>query len=188
MIANISFKHSIPDNAIVLDVTSRSNSWAKAFSPFLLGPIELYNGYKASNLENGYQFTKVFRNYSTTEGFPSDKYFEWAQNGWNNPKPIKYPEGAWSEPLYHWWDGKKLSRLEAQNQIFLPLYKKAIIQTEAFSKLKELYETSEQDIYLQDFEGFLHKDLGLTWKEVINNPDRPVGQGFALCMILEGFL
>ncbi|CAB4196896.1 hypothetical protein UFOVP1290_416 [uncultured Caudovirales phage] len=188
MIYAVSFKHSIPENTISIDVTSRSNNWGKYFSPFNLGPIDLYGGHWSYNLENGFQFSRVYPEFSTVDGVPSKHYWEWAQNGWHNPKPIKYPLGAWNKHLYHWWDGKKLSNIEAQNNIFLSLYKKNIIKTSSFSRLKELYEKSDKDIYLIDFEGYNHRLLDQNWDQVINNPDRPVGQAFALCMILEGYL
>jgi len=188
MIYAVSFKHVIPEDVIRLDVTSRSSNWGQLFSPFNVGPVELYDGYTAFNIENAFQFSRVYAEYSTVYGEPAKHYWEWAQNGWKNHKPIKYPMGAWNKHLYHWWCHKKISDLEAQNQIFLPLYKKAIIKTSAFQRLKEMFETSKKDIYLVDFEGYNHRFLEQTWDNVINNPDRPVGQAFALCMILEGYL
>ena len=38
------------------------------------------------------------------------------------------------------------------------------------------------------FEGYDHRLLEQSWDQVVNNPDRPVGQAFALCMLLEGYL
>lgn len=188
MIYAVSFKHKIPDNVLSMDVTSRSSTWGRHFSPFNLGPVDLYGGYVAKNIENAYQFSKVYAEYSTVEELPAPHYWEWAQKGWENPKPIKYPMGVWNKHLYHWWDGKKLTHLEAQNQIFLPLYKTAVMKTPAFEKLKWFYENSAKDIYLIDFEGYDHRFLEKTWDQVVSDPDRPVGQAFALCMILEGYL
>lgn len=188
MIFNFSFKHKIPDDAIVIDVTSRSLSSGKWFSPFYVGPVDLYDGYRAQNVENAYQFARVHPEYLGYDGNPNEAYFEWAKKGWATKKPIKYPMGAWSTPLFHWWNGKKLNRLEAQNQIFLPLYKEAVIKTDVFKNLKEFYKTTDKDIYLIDFEGYDHRFLELSWDEVMNHPHYPIGQGFALCMILEGYL
>jgi hypothetical protein len=188
MIYAVSFKHTIPDDVISMDVTSRSATWSRSFSPFNLGPVDLYDGHWARNIENAFQFSRVYAEYSTVDELPAAHYWEWAKSGWENPKPIKYPLGAWNKHLYHWWDGKKLTNLEAQNQIFLPLYKSAVTKTSAYQRLKEMYETSKQDIFLIDFEGYDHRYLERSWDQVINNPDRPVGQAFALCMLLEGYL
>lgn len=186
MISCLSFKHKVPEGATVIDCTSRSLTWGKEFSPFFLGPVELYDGYVAQNLENGYQFAKVYPIHNFDE-WPDASYYEWAKEGWNNKKPIKYPFGAWNECLYHWWAGKKLNRLEAQNTIFLPLFKKAVMKTEAFKKLKELYDKNE-NVVLLDFEGYNHRFMELDWAGVANHPSWAVGQGFGLCMILEGYL
>lgn len=188
MIYAVSFKHTIPEGVFSMDVTSRSNTWGKHFSPFNLGPVDLYDGHQAFNIENAYQFAKVYPEFADVNGNPSMHYWEWAKKGWLSPKPNKYPMGAWSKPLYHWWDGRKLSHLQAQNEIFLPLFKKAVTKTSAFQRLKEMYETSKQDIYLIDFEGYNHRYLEKTWDQVVSDPDRPVGQAFALCMLLEGYL
>lgn len=187
MIYAVSFKHTVPEGAFSMDVTSRSHTWGKHFSPFNLGPVDLYDGHWAYNIENAFQFSRVYPEYSTVDGVPAKHYWEWAKKGWLTPQPIKYPLGVWSKHLYHWWKGKKLTNLEAQNQIFLPIYKKAVTKTTAFGRLKEMYETG-QDIYLIDFEGYDHRFLEKSWDEVINDPDRPVGQAFALCMILENYL
>lgn len=188
MIYAVSPKHNIPEGVLSMDVTSRSKSWGRHLSPFNLGPVDLYDGYVAKNIENAFQFSRVYPEHSTVDGLPSPYYWEWAQTGWAETAPIKYPMGVWNKHLYHWWDGKKLTNLEAQNQIFLPLYKKAVVTTPAFQKLKYFYENSKQDIYLIDFEGYDHRFLGKSWDDVVNNIDMPVGQAFALCMILEGYL
>lgn len=188
MIYAVSFKHPIPEGVFSMDVTSRSSTWGKHFSPFNLGPVALYDKHWAYNIENAFQFSRVYPEYSTVDGVPAEHYWEWAKKGWENPRPIKYPLGVWSKHLYHWWNGKKINGVEAQNTIFLPMYKKAVTKTSAYQRLKEMYETSNQDIYLIDFEGYNHRYLEKSWDQVINDPDRPVGQAFTLCMLLEGYL
>jgi hypothetical protein len=188
MIYAVSFKHKIPEGVLSMDVTSRSDTWGRRFSPFNLGPVDLYDGYVSQNIENAFQFSRVYAEYSTVDELPATHYWEWAQAGWANPKPIKYPLGVWNKHLYHWWDGKKINGVEAQNQIFLPLYKKAVVDTPAFKKLQDFYKNSGKDIYLIDFEGYDHRFLEKSWDQVINDPNRPVGQAFALCMLIEGYL
>lgn len=186
MIYNLSVRHKIPDDGIAIDVTSRSSDpVGRLLSPFNVGPVELYDEHWAYNVENAYQFAKIYAQHDMN-GVPSLSYLEWATKGWQTKKPIKYPFGVWNVALYHWWDGKKLDRLGAQNEIFLPLYKQAVVKTEAFQLLKALYETTDKDIYLIDFEGFNHRLFNMSWDEVKNHPNWPIGQGFALCMILEG--
>lgn len=190
MIHNLSFKHDIPENSIVIDVTSYSDSFGRMLSPFNVGPIDLYDGHKAYNIENGYQFTKIYAQYADENGEPTGAYWKWARAGWENKKPIKYPLGAWNECLHHWWKGRKLNRLEAQNEIFLPLYKEAVVKTKEFVELKELYEQTKKDgkdLVILDFEGFDYRFLEMSLEDVFNHQDWPIGQGFVLLGLLEGY-
>ena len=41
-----------------INTTSKSNNWSKGLSPFFLGPCELYDSYKALNVENAWQYNK----------------------------------------------------------------------------------------------------------------------------------
>lgn len=63
-----------------------------------------------------------------------------------------------------------------------------MVKTDAFNLLKKFYGETKQDIYLLDFEGYNHRLLNMSWDDVKNHPHWPVGQGFALCMLLEGYL
>jgi len=191
MLYCLSFKHDLskyPEDAIVIDCTSNSRSDGKWFSPFFLGKMPLYDGYVATSIENGYQFARLFPTYADENGDPLPAYWEWAQKGWQNPKPIKYPMGAWNKPLYHIWKGKRLNRLEAQKQIFVPAYVDLVQKTNAFDKLIHLHKNTTRDIILLDYEGYDHRFLEMDYDQVINHPDFPIGQGFVLLMMLEGYL
>lgn len=94
MIYNLSFKHKVPEGALAIDVTSRSSDpVGRLLSPFNLGPIDLYDGYWAYNIENAYQFAKIYPQFAFDDT-PGPAYFEWAVKGWQTKKPIKYPFGA----------------------------------------------------------------------------------------------
>ena len=60
------------ENAILLDVTSQSTTWTQVFSPFLLGPCKLYGPYGAFNVENAWQYAKVYKDQADLEGNPTD--------------------------------------------------------------------------------------------------------------------
>lgn len=188
MIYSLSFKHTLPKDAIIIDITSNSKTDGKWLSPFFLGPTKLYDGYIAKNIENAYQFSKIYSEYVDIDNNPTSSYWDWAQQGWTNPKPIKYPLGAWVKHLYHYWNGCKLSDLEARKEIFVPLYTNAVKHTKAFEKLKNLYQRTKKDIILLDYEGYDHRLLNLTLIDVLNHKDYHIGQGFVLCMMLEGIL
>lgn len=171
----------------VLNTTSRSDNWGRGFSPFLLGPIDLYGGYFAQNMENAWQFSKVYEYYLEDDDTVGERYFRWAKDGWADKKAHRYPMGKEAKPLYSYWDGQQLTYVEARKKIYIPLYAQAVQETYAFGKLKKMHEQNEE-VYLWDFDGYNHKQLGLTYDQVINDPNRKMGHAFVIAMLLEGYL
>lgn len=184
MIYVVGFKDKIPVGATIINTTSRSNNWSRGLSPFFVGPVDLYNGYTAKNVENAWQFSKVYYNQVDAQDNPTQNYFDWAQNGWNDSFAHRYPMGKGAAPLYSYWDGQKLDYIEARKQIYIPLYAKAVQESSAFEQLKKM----TGDLYLQDFDAYNHKALGLSYEQVINDPNRKMGHAFVLAMLLDGFI
>lgn len=92
--------------------------------------------------------------------------------------------GKGATPLYSLWGGEKLGYLEARKRIYFPLYAKAVVETPAFGTLLDLYRR-EGSVTLWDFDGYDHLALGLSLKEVVNNPHRKMGHAFVLAHLLE---
>lgn len=174
-----------PAPAGYINTTSRSTNWSRELSPFFLGPIELYGGHVAQNCENAWQFTKVYPNFLDEEENPTPEYFAWAAKGWADTRAHRYPMGKGSIPAYSWWDGRKLSYIEARKEIYIPLYAKAVQKTSAFQRLKKMYQAGE-DIVFFDFDAYLHRDLGMSYQEVMDCPTRKMGHAFVIAMLLEG--
>jgi len=172
----------------VINTTSGSKTWSKALSPFFLGPVKLYGNYMSKNMENAWQFSKVYQIFVDKDtGNPSHLYFRWATTGWNDTYAHRYPLGKSMRPEYAWWDGKKLDYIEARKKIYVPLYAEAVKGTEAFKKLQEEAEKNET-IYLWDFDGYNHKAMGMTYEDVVDEPSMKMGHAFVLAMLLEGYL
>lgn len=176
-------KDSRPDDAI--DTTSRSKTWSRGLSPFFVGPIDLYGGFVARNMENAWQFSKVYPEDVGADGTPSEDYWEWAKAGWADERAHRYPKGRGRVPAYSWWDGEKLTYVEARKRIYFPLYAKAVAKTAAFLRLQEVYRR-EEEITLWDFDGYDHRALGMDYKDVLNDPKRKMGHAFVLGYLLEG--
>jgi len=94
----------IPRDALVINTTSRSQGWSRGLSPFFAGPVDLYGGYSARNVENAWQFSKVYKQHINEEGSPTEEYFEWAKRGWSDDWAHRYPMGKGAIPQYSWWD------------------------------------------------------------------------------------
>ena len=177
-------KEKLPDDATLVYTVSRSTEWSRGLSPFFLGPCKLYGGYASKTVENAWQYSKVYKCHIDSEGNPSAEYWKWATSGWLSPKAVRHPMGKGARPEYAWWDGKKLGYIEARKTIYIPLYYNAVKKSQAYQKLRELYQT-EKVIYLWDFDGYDYEKLGMTLKDVANNPDRPMGHAFILAKMLE---
>lgn len=186
MIYVVGYNDVLPDDAIEINTTSRSTTWSKGLSPFFLGPVHLYGGYSAQNVENAWQFSKVYPNHVGADKLPNRTYFEWAKKGWADTYAHRYPMGKGAVPLYSWWDGDTLDYIEARETIYIPLYAEAVKKSETFANLKSMYKTGE-DIYLRDFDGYNFRKLGLSFEQVINDPKRKMGHAFVLAMLLEEY-
>lgn len=183
MVTVIGPKDPARPNAI--NCTSRSTNWSRDLSPFFLGPIVLYGNYTAQNMENAWQYSKVYKRHIDEQGNPAKEYFDWAQEGWNKTRADRYPMGKGVKPEYSYWDGKKMSYVEARKAIYIPLYSEAVRKTLAFRFLANLYKENA-DIVLWDFDGYDHRALNLTWEDVVNSDTKKCGHGFVLAMMLEG--
>src|SRR5574342_482141 len=92
-----------PPNSILINTTSRSNNWSRELSPFFLGPVKLPNGYTSLNVENAWQFSKVYKEHVDINGNPSEAYWEWAIRGWSSEWACRYPMGKGVKPEYSYW-------------------------------------------------------------------------------------
>ena len=170
----------------LINTTSSSKNWSKEFSPFFLTNIPIYNGIKAKNMENAWQFSKLYPEHADKEGNPTERYFKWAEKGWNSKYAERYPMGR-KRPLCSIWDGKKLTYLEARKKIYIPLYAKAVVKTDAYKRLKTMYDSGE-DFILWDVDGYDYLSLNMTYEEVANNERLKMGHAFVIGMLLEGLI
>ena len=145
------------------------------------GQSNLWGGYVSSNLENAWQFSKVFVN-QMIDNQPSGDWLLWAIRGWQTKEAVRRPRGRSGEiPACFYWDGKVFNYQEARNKIYCPSYAKMIIGTEAYRRLRDMYYT-ESEIYLIDYLG---RDGSASLIDIINDP-RELSHGFVLIMLLTG--
>lgn len=175
----------VPADAITIDTTVKTGLWSQ-LSPFLLPCGNLYDGHTAVNVENAWQFAKLYAVHADTEGRPTEAYWAWAKAGWADPVAHRYPMGKDARPLCSWWAGAPLGYIDARKRIYAPLYARSVVKTEAYAKLKEMLATEERDIYLRDWDGYDHVKLELSIGQVANNPSRKMGHAFVLWALLTG--
>lgn len=177
----------LPPGTVVISTVSKSDEPWRQLSPFTLGPIPLYRGYVARNLENAWQFAKMYACHAGPDGEPTPAYWRWAKQGWADHFAHRYPMGKGAKPLYSLWNGDRLGYIDARRRIYAPLYAAAVRQTEAYARLQQLVAAGS-DIGLFDFDGYRADLLPMTMGDVVLNDRRPMGHAFVLKMMLDGNL
>jgi len=176
-------KSKLPVDSIIIDTTSRSTNWTKELSPFTIYGGHLYGNYWATNVENAWQAAKVYKLYDDN-GTPKPEYFIWARKIWSSKYAYRYPMGRGAKPEYSWWDGQNLTYVDARKKIYVPIYSRGVIKTDAFNKLLDIYRTTNKDIYLIDFDGYNHIKMGKSLIDVLNDPNMKMGHGFVIYNLL----
>ena len=189
-------KDKAPEGFTVVNTTSKDQvNIGFKLSPFYLGPIALYEGKLAKNMENAWQFSKVYKDFAFDNEKPSPQYFAWAKKGWSDNFAHRYPNGKGAIPLYSYWktfeNGKWIEHfwkyIEARKNIYFPLYAKAIVKTDAYQELVNRLNSGEK-IALWDFDGYDHAARNMTYEDVVNSPKYKCGHAFVLYGLLTGQL
>ena len=187
---------------VVVDCTSGNPDpvTREGFSPFYLGPVDCYDGLVSQTFERAWQCAKVYPWMVDGVGDPDARYCAWrdemwAKVGFESKLDIRFPAGRGNtrKCLYAWWkvDGafRKLGYVAARKHIYLPLYAKAVVKTEAYRRLCALRD-SGKNLLLVDFDGYNihHPHYGFTYGDALNCPLLKMGHGFVLAMLLEGLV
>lgn len=103
---------------------------------FYLGPCDLYGGYVAKNMENGWQYSKVYDCHIAADGNPTTDYFIWANKGWSDSFAHRYPMGKGVIPKYSYWNGIKYNYIEARKNIYVSLYARTVVKNTGVCQVK----------------------------------------------------
>ena len=180
------------DKYFRLDTTSGNivESHRKSLSPFFLGPVECYGGHVAQNVENAWQYSKVYKCHVDENGNPTEEYFKWRDKGWACEEAHRHPMGK-EIPLYSYWEieGKpvKLGYIEGRKKIYIPMYAQAVFKNPfGLDLIKSLLR--QNNVALADFDGYNHKALGQSYYDVLNNPLKKMGHAFVLGMLINDYV
>lgn len=167
---------------VVVSTVSSAPGWNRELSPFVLGPVGLYVGLGAWNVENAWQYSKVYPQHWNGSR-PKMSYWQWALEGWHNKKAVRYPMGKGARPVCSWWRGKALTYVQARKAIYGPLYAEAVMKTPAWDELVFLYET-KKELILLDYDVRDTRITGESMSDVMNNQEKKMGHAFVLKMLL----
>ena len=172
-----------PYGGVLIDTTHNSGSY-RELSPFILGPCCTYiPGVQSKNFENLWQFSKVYREHIDGLNIKPEWYI-WRRKGWELARAVRYPMGKGAKPVFSLWDGKRLDYIQARKEVYARLYAENVERTDAFKKVKELYDAGHTIVF-QEWDGYDHIVLKMSLKEVINDPSRIMGHSFVLAMMLQ---
>ena len=165
-------RDKVPSDYVVVNTTSRSSDFGKAFSPFMQGDIELY-GLRARNVENFWQYTKVFQEHVDD----NEAWEEWRDRGLAQTKAVRYPMGKGRKALCARINGKDLDYIEARKQIYVPIYRQKL-RKYCMGQLNSLVDLlTVSRVALWDFDGYLTDDK---WSTILNNPEKKMGHAFVI--------
>ena len=176
-------KLRLKGNVQEVDCTSHAKYWAQGLSPFRLGPCKLKDGRTAKNMENAWQYSKVYADHLGRYDNVKKDWVEWSKNGFNSRFAERYPMGKGAIPKFSLYGNERLDYVRAKQLIYYPLYAKAVRKTEAYSRLVELYETCDI-LVIRDFDAFNRRELNMTLMDVATASHKRSGHGFVLEMML----
>jgi len=173
-----------PKGAFVVNTTSRAKDWARGLSPFLIGPVQLYKGLTARNVENAWQYSKVYPEHVDTDKYPTREWYKWAEDGWSLNRAVRYPMGKGAVPVYSYWEGRRLRYRGARRLIYCPLYAAVVEKTAAYKQLQATCQQHEE-VWLWCFDGYDYTAEGKTLHDVLYDESRSMGHSFVLAMLLD---
>lgn len=176
-----------PKGALILNVTSQSDSpTLRKFSPFFLGPVTVPDFGLCHNLENAWQYSKVYPEHVDDAGELRDEWFAWSARGFRNKQAVRYPMGKGAIPHYSFWDNKFLPYVPARKEIYLKNYAWLVQMLPEFFELKEFIAAAHTDVYLWDFDGNNHIPKGISFADIVEDESRPMGHSNVLHAVLTG--
>lgn len=175
--------------AIEIDTTSRGPS--KDLSPFYLGPIiDPLTTVRCHNMENFWQYSKVYQPHIGPDGRPTDEYWSWRTHGMAQTRAQRYPMGKDAKPEYSLspTNGQPIGYVQARKEIYAPRYADLVSRTKTYANLYQWFCVEGKPIVLRDFDGYDYIDMGVTLVNVINYPHKSMGHAFVIAGMLTGQL
>ncbi len=179
----VSYKDVVPGDYEVINVTSRGiNKW-KEFSPFMVRPF-YYDNILVQNIENFWQFSKVYEEHIDSNDEIKPEWFEWRLNGWKSKYAYRYPMGKGRKPKFLYWNGDRLTYIEARKKVYFPYYAYSIKDLQIFKDLQTKYLNNEK-LAILDFDVYRFDLLGMSLDDVINCETKKAGHGFVIYKLLK---
>lgn len=182
-VITIGFKDTLPSDFIEINCTSRSTTKWRELSPFMNRPIKTPDGLIAQNLENLWQFSKVYSHYLDEDGVIKPQFYQWRAKGFADTFAHRYPMGKGIKPEFMLWGDQRLSYVQARREVYFPKYKETVKDTKIFQELNTLHQEGA-NLAIRDFDVYRFDPEKISIDEIIDNPYKKAGHGFALYHML----
>lgn len=152
-----------------------------SLSPFFLGPV-IASGYSFSNLENAWQYSKVYKHlgHLNSKGRLTHAFWEWMHTGENHTKADRYPAGKGAVPEFSIFNiNTRLSYVTARALMYIPWYASLIEEQKDFQDLVDMYESGKR-ILIRDYDCYRIDCVDDWFDAVRKNPHKKMGHGFVL--------
>lgn len=186
------------------NVCSSARGITQELSPMLLGPVDIerFTGVKcaddqgkrlfgvelprlAENLENAWQYSKLWPGEESAEGTPTRKWYVRRREGFlqkRGQRHVKKGKGVnRNVPLYSVWGAHRFRYVKARARIYCPIYAELVKKTNAYKELEQRLENGER-LLLLDYDGYDRGDK--TLYECFDDETKPFGHGFVLASLL----
>lgn len=167
-----------------LEVWPVSTHEGRELSPFFLGPCTTPSGIEFQNMENLWQFSKVYPQlgHVNDKGLPSDEWRAWHKHGAADTRARRYPAGKGQVPAYSWWNRHCLSYIAARKMIYIPEYAKLAAQTDLYKQLRREYRKGA-NIVIRDYDAYSIWGTDTKLIDVFSSTRR-AGHGFVISGVL----
>lgn len=179
---------SYPDVDIDIAPISRDPDW-RSLSPFNLGPCYTEQGVRFENMENLWQYSKVYASHCSEFAKPNLEWWKWHIHGSTNKRAERYPMGKGAIPMFSVHGALHLSYVAARKLIYIPQYSSLVQLEPKFRKLHRAY-LKGANIVIRDYDAY---DLEVEYRlatdserilKCINNDRKKMGHGFVLAWSL----
>lgn len=170
---------------------SKDEDWG-SLSPFHLGPCRTPDGVMFHNMENMWQYSKVYAEHLANSndlfhGEITSEWFAWHLKGARTLQAHRYPMGKGQTAMFSKWGDLRLSYVSARKQIYVPEYAKLVVQKPKFRKLLKEYRRGAK-IILRDYDTYdiqkAYPDSRVPWLNAIENKNAKFGHAFVLALAL----
>jgi hypothetical protein len=183
-----------------VNVCSSSCNEFKNLSPMLLGPIQFDSTdsagqrrtYTARNIENMWQFAKVWTDDLAADGTIKAKWFVFRDAGWADTKAHRWPRGRAVKdgplknvPEFVFWNGQRYSYGEARKLVYIRYYVQLAEAAPAYAQLHRLVHEEGTNLQILGYDGRDFTTEGLTLRQCLEDESRPFGHELVLTAMLR---